>query len=242
MNIKKTQFIKWFLFLPIASLLACSIGENSFITPTPIVEPQISVEEILNHSQTVMLDTKTVKFQISHSNGFTEIMDGIFLTNAQGEFVNPDAVSIIFDGEMSNGFYIKSGFKIVQDEVFMLNPFRENEWELLPPNMNPFDEMDPIDSIGEVIENLQNIRSFNYDPNTQQYNVFGDIKTNFVAPIFGLNGLLDQSTNIELKIDSNHFYINQVRLIGPIGNRDPEDIVREIIFSNYNEPLLIEVP
>ena len=242
MNIKKTQFIKWFLFLPIASLIACSIGENSFITPTPIVESEVTVEEILNHSHAAMLDTETVKFQISHTNGFTEIMDGIFLTNAQGEFVNPDAVSIIFDGEMSNGFYIRSGFKIVQDEVFMLNPFRENEWELLPSDMNPFDEMDPIDSIGKVIKNLQNIRSFNYDPNTQQYNVLGDIKTDFVAPIFGLNGLLDQSTNIELKIDSNLFYINQVRLIGPIGSRDPEDIVRKIIFSNYNEPLLIEVP
>ena len=63
MNIKKTQFIKWFLFLPIASLLACSIGENSFITPTPIVEPQVTVEEILNRSYEVMSKTETVKFK-----------------------------------------------------------------------------------------------------------------------------------------------------------------------------------
>ena len=242
MNIKKTQFIKWFLFLPIASLLACSVGENSFITPTPIVEPQVTVEEILNRSYEVMSKTETVKFKLSHSNGYTEIMDGIFLTDAEGEFVHPDSVSIVFDGEMSNGFYIKSGFKIFDNKVFMLNPFRENEWELMPPEMNPFDEMDPIYSVGEIIKNLQEFEILDNDIEKEEYIVLGEIETSFVSPIFGIKALLGKSTKIELQIDSNLFQINQVRLLGPIGDQDNVDIVREVKFSNFNEPLVVNVP
>ena len=45
-----------------------------------------------------------------------------------------------------------------------------------------------------------------------------------------------------MQIDSNLFQIHQVRLLGPIGDQDNVDIVREVKFSNFNEPLVINVP
>ena len=143
---------------------------------------------------------------------------------------------------MANGFYIKSGFKIFDNKVFMLNPFRENEWELMPPDMNPFDDMDPIYSVGEIIKNLQEFEILDNDIEKEEYIVLGEIETSFVSPIFGIKALLGKSTKIELQIDSNLFQINQVRLLGPIGDQDNVDIVREVKFSNFNEPLVVNVP
>ena len=243
MHIRKFIFWKYILFLLIIFVTTCGVGDqNSEVTPVATSLPEVDVQEILERSSNAMMGIQTAKFHISHVNGYTQIMDGILMTNADGEFVSPHNMSIIFDGEMSSGFYVKSGFKIVNDEVFMLNPFREDEWELLPPEINPFRNFDPIESIGLMLENLDRVVRIQPDGKTQHYFISAEIETEFVAPVFGLAGLPNQSTQIELKINSIDYFINEVRLLGPIGTTDAENIIREIIFFDIDEPLLIRVP
>jgi len=124
----------------------------------------------------------------------------------------------------------------------MTNPFNR-QWQPLPSGNSLKDIFDPTQGIKSVAEALQNpeVTAEEQVGGVATYRVEGTVDSAILeaaAPI-AEPGL---TVNVKVWIGKDDSLIRRVRLEGPIAPDEPQDIVRTLDVSKFDESVTIEPP
>jgi hypothetical protein len=130
----------------------------------------------------------------------------------------------------------------IGEEGWMTNPF-SHEWQALPAGTSISAIFDPAAGIQAVARSLQEVRVAGVEKvgGDDTYLLEGQVDSGVLeaaAPIAEA-GL---TVNVKVWVDVEDYTIRQVRLEGPFAPGEPENIVRILSLSKFDEPVSIEPP
>ena len=130
----------------------------------------------------------------------------------------------------------------IGDEGWMTNPF-SHQWQSLPKGTTISAIFDPAAGIQAVAGSLQDVSVAGVEKvgGDNTYLLEGQVDSGVLkaaAPIAEA-GL---TVNVKIWVGVDDYNIRQVRLEGPFAPGEPENIVRILSLSKFDEPVSIEPP
>ena len=207
-------------------------------TPVPTPTP-INVEDILRRSGEVTSQLESFHFRLEHNDdGSTPFTDTLDIVEAEGDVVSPDSISIDFSGRFSDRFALKARLVTIGSDSYMTNPLTGN-WEEVPAEVSPLGFFDPQQGIGAMMTGMRNPVLTSDDDSI--FKMEGDLDVEALRPLLG-SAAQGDSVRVELTLDRDTLYLKTAVIKGRATSDDPDEIVRTIFLSRYNEPITITVP
>ncbi len=237
----------------LALSLAC--GDPPGPTPTPTLSPTPTpapdVDALLSETSAGLNSLQSTEFAVRHESGAIFVPGfSAKLTDATGVWDAEQGAQLAVDAflvpdhhaEAESGIYFQMQLVITHDEYYGTDPL-SGTWMKQPTVLVPV----PVDQLNHIIAEL--IADIT-DPELDGQEVIGDRNTYKIsgdAPASVMDWLLleaseGQSVRVELWTDTEQKLLQQLRIIGAIGEFDQPDTVREIILTNINQPVAIEPP
>ena len=187
-----------------------------------------------------MRGLKSFSFSLEHEGGGTEFLPGMLVEEAIGKVVNPDKISVSFSGVFGERYAFRASLVTLGDESYMTNPLT-GAWDAMPTGISPLGFFNPTQGIAGMMLQLEQVRLVEDGARRDEFRLSGVLPAEALAPLLGktLEGV---TVRVELVIDSRGFYMLEARVMGPVTAKDPEGIVRVIVVSAFDEPVVIEAP
>ena len=213
-------------------------------TPTPVPTPTpipIDPYDVLRGSGKVMGQVETFHFRLHHERGSLELLPQFFVDEGEGDIVNPDGLSITFNGSIGRGFAIRSGVITLGESSYMINPLT-GKWEAAQTGVSPLGFFSPTRGIEGMLSQLDEVRLLEPDDGEKSaYRIRGILGVEALAPLVG-ETLTGAIVDVELTVDSERLYLLQAKITGNVKPSDTEDPVRIITLSDFEKPISIEAP
>jgi hypothetical protein len=224
--------------LAFAALLALSCGDSGGDGTEGPLPPG---EEVLAMAVEGVDQMETFHFRLEHENGTSSIPLDLQLVKAEGDVVTPD--------RMWAKLETKAGKQPVHVEVigigddgWITNPFNR-EWQPLPSGTTIKDVFDPAQGVKVVANSLQDPRV------TAEEEVDGD-------PSYLLEGTVESAVleaaapiaepgftiGVKVWVGKEDSLMRRIYLEGPISAEEPQDIVRKLYISQFNQPVTVTPP
>jgi len=237
--VRKTRF--WLLAMLLAGLAlaaACG-GGGEKAAPTPATLPQ--ADEILPKVVERVGAVKSFHFRLEHENGLSPMPLDLKLKTAEGDVQVPDRMKAKLEADVA-GALLRVEVVGIGEEGWMTNPF-SHEWQPLPAGTTISAIFDPAAGIQAVAGSLQDVRVAGVEKvgGDNTYLLEGKVDSGVLKAAVPIAepGL---TVNVKVWVGVDDYNIRQVRLEGPFASGEPENIVRILILSNFDEPVSIEPP
>ena len=186
-----------------------------------------------------MSQLSTFHFRLEHSDdGSTPFSDTLDITQAEGDVVSPDSVSIDFAGRFSDRFAMRASLITIGDDSYMTNPLSGN-WERVPAEVSPLGFFDPQKGIGAMIAGIRNPALSSKDGN--EFEITGDLEAQALRPLLG-PATQDGTVRVEIALDKSALYMKRAVIHGRLTAGETDGVTRTITLSQFNEPLSISPP
>lgn len=199
-----------------------------------------SAQEIVDRSVEATGDVESFHFTLDLGDA-PLAGSGLSISTAEGDVVVPDRVRAAFAGSFA-GIGIESELVLVGDEDFLKDPLT-GRWRTLEIGTSPLDYFDPGSGVLAVMRGIDELELAGTDEvaGVEAYRVTG------TAPARDVGTLLavppgDGTVPVELWIGRDDSLLRRLRVEGPVAEGEPEDIVRTIELSRFDEPVEIEKP
>lgn len=218
--------------------LSCGGTSTPEATATPAPTPTpVNVEELLRLAGEATAALRTFHFRLEHNKSGTPLAPNLTVTEAEGDVVSPDGISIEFAG-IIGAFAVRSSLITLGDDSYMTNPLT-GAWESVPKEVSPLGFFDPKLGIGAMITRVQNP--------TLLSNKKGEFRVGGKLPVDALKPLLGdatQGTTVDavMTIDADTFFLTKAVLEGRVTATEPDGVVRTITLSEFNQPMRIVAP
>ena len=211
-------------------------------SPTPTPAPtSFDVEATLKGSGEVMQGLGSFHFRLYHEKGSLRLLPGFLIDEVEGDVVNPDKLSVSFNGRYGTGLAIKASLIALGGDSYMTNPLT-GRWESVAAKVSPLGFFNPGQGIGAMVLQLQNVRPLSDGlADEVVYRLGGDLPSDALSPLLGTT-LEDTTVRVELTIDAKDLYLLRARFSGRVTPTDTDDMVRVITVSAFNEPVDIQAP
>ena len=218
--------------------VACG-GGGEEAAPTPATLPP--ADEILPKVVERVGAVKSFHFRLEHENGLSSMPLDLKLKTAEGDIQVPDRMKAKLEAEAA-GALMRVEVIGIGDQGWMTNPF-SRQWQPLPKGTTISAIFDPAAGIQAVARSLQEVRLAGVEKvgGDNTYLLEGKVDSGVLeaaAPI-AEPGL---TVNVKVWVDVEEYTIRQVRLEGPFAPGEPENIVRILYLSKFDEPVSIEPP
>lgn len=233
----------WFgllaMLLGALALAAACGGGGEEASPTPATLPP--ADEILPKVVERVGALKSFHFRLEHENGLSPIPFDLKLKTAEGDVQVPDRMQAKLETDVA-GALLRVEVIGIGEEGWMTNPF-SHQWQSLPKGTTISAIFDPAAGIQAVASSLQEVRVAGVEKvgGDNTYLLEGQVDSGVLeaaAPI-AEPGL---TVNVKVWVDVEDYTIRQVRLEGPFAPGEPENIVRILSLSKFDEPVSIEPP
>jgi hypothetical protein len=212
-------------------------GDKS--SPTPATLPP--VDQVLPKAVERVGTVKSFHFRLEHENGTSPLPLNLKLRTAEGDIQVPDRMKADLEAEVG-GATLKVSIVGIADEAWMTNPF-SRQWQPLPAGTNISAIFDPAAGIAAVARSLQDVRVTGMEKvdGENTYVLEGTVDSGILKAAVPIAepGL---TVGVKLWISTNDYTMRQIRLEGPFAPGEPENIVRILVLSNFDEPVSIEPP
>jgi len=237
--VRKAWFGLLAMLLGALALAAACGGGGEEAAPTPATLPQ--AEEILPKVVERVGAVKSFHFRLEHENGLSPIPLGLKLRTAEGDISVPDRMRAELEAD-AGGALVRVEVIGIGDQGWMTNPF-SRQWQPLPKGTTISAIFDPAAGIQAVARSLQEVRLAGVEKvgGDNTYLLEGKVDSGVLeaaAPI-AEPGL---TVNVKVWVDVEEYTIRQVRLEGPFAPGEPENIVRILFLSKFDEAVSIESP
>jgi hypothetical protein len=227
------------MLLGALALAAACGGGGEEASPTPATLPQ--ADEVLPKVVERVGALKSFHFRLEHENGLSPIPFDLKLKTAEGDVQVPDRMQAKLEADVA-GALLRVEVIGIGEEGWMTNPF-SHEWQALPEGTSISAIFDPAAGIQAVASSLQEVRVAGVEKvgGDNTYLLEGQVDSGVLeaaAPI-AEPGL---TVNVKVWVDVEDYTIRQVRLEGPFAPGEPENIVRILSLSKFDEPVSIEPP
>ena len=209
-------------------------------TSTPIPTPTpINVEDLLRRSGEATSQLDSFHFRLEHSDGgSTPFSDTLDVTEAEGDVVSPDSVSISVSGTFSRIFAMRSSLITIGDESYMTNPL-SGDWEEVAAEVSPLGFFDPQQGIGAMMTDLRNPALVSESDN--EFRIVGDLDVVALRPLLG-DAAQGGTVRVEVSLDKDTLYMKKAVIEGRVTADEPDGVVRTVTMSQFNEPISISAP
>ena len=188
-----------------------------------------------------MANLQMFHFRIHHESGGLELLPGLVIDEVEGDVINPDKLSMEFSGSLGTGLTIKASLITLGDAGYMTNPLT-GEWEKGPTGISSLGFFDPSSGIVTMMSQVDEVRVLDDGPGSRGvHRLGGSLPVEALVPLVGTT-LEGVSVVVELTIDAGDSYLLEARFVGPVTPTDPDDVVRVITLSAFDEPISIEAP
>jgi hypothetical protein len=221
------------------ALAAACGGGGEKAAPTPVKLP--SADEILPKVVERIATLKSFHFRLEHENGLSPMPLDLKLKTAEGDIQVPDRMDAKLEAE-AGGALLRVEVIGIGEQGWMTNPF-SHQWQPLPEGTTISAIFDPAAGIQAVASSLQDVRVTGMEQvgGANTYLLEGHVDSGVLkaaAPI-AEPGL---TVNVKIWVGVDDYTIRQVRLEGPFAPGEPENIVRILSLSKFDEPVSIEPP
>ena len=196
--------------------------------------------EILSASVAAVQDLDSFHFKLDHENGSTPMPLSLELTSAEGDIVVPDRLKAEIRAKAS-ALNIRLDVIGIGEETWITNPF-SRRWERLP-GAALREIANPAALVGVLVEALQDVQlaGMTEVDGTSTYHLRGTIDSGALADALPIASP-GHTAAVELYVAESDSLPRRARISGPLSNGEPEDIVRQVDFSRFNEPVTIQAP
>lgn len=166
---------------------------------------------------------------------------GLQLTSAEGDVVVPDRARADVGGAFA-GVSITTQVVAIGEKVWLKNPL-SNEWEPIDVNTTPIALLDPSKGVLAVMEGV----SEPTDEGTEEIDgvtlrkVSGTASAADVAPLVATSPS-ELEVPVTLWIGEEDALLHRIEVSGPVAEGEPDDVVRVVEISRFDEPVTIEAP
>jgi len=237
--VRKSWFGLLAMLLGGLALAAACGGGGEKAAPTPANLPP--ADEILPKVVERVGTLKSFHFRLEHENGLSSMPLDLKLKTAEGDIQVPNRMKAKLEAE-AGGALMRVEVIGIGDEGWMTNPF-SHQWQALPEGTTISAIFDPAAGIQAVARSLQDVRVAGVEKvgGDNTYLLEGQVDSGVLkaaAPI-AEPGL---TVNVKIWVGVDDYTIRQIRLEGPFASGEPENIVRILSLSKFDEPVSIEPP
>jgi hypothetical protein len=186
-----------------------------------------------------MQQLTSFRFSLTHESGGTEFLPGMIVEEATGAVLNPDGISVSFDGFFGEGYAFRMSMITLGADFYTTNPLT-GAWEAVDTGVSPLGFFNPTVGISGMMVQVIGVRALD-GARQGEYTLGGSLPTEALAPLLGTT-LKGETVEVELSISAEEFYLIEAQFTGRVSPRDPEGIVRYITISDFDEPIVIEAP
>jgi hypothetical protein len=217
-------------------------------TPTPIptptprpTPPPFDPEAILDRSGQVMQALKYFHFRLHHESGGTQLLPGLVIDEAEGDVINPGALSVEFNGTFGQSIAVKASVITLGNQTYMTNPLT-GQWEVAATSISPLGFFNPSQGITSMMSQVTGVHEVEDGGGAPDaYVIGGSLPVEALAPLLGPT-LGAVSVRVELTIDADRLHLLRVRVSGKVTQADADDVVRVITLSAFDEAITIDAP
>jgi hypothetical protein len=237
--VRKAWFGLLAMLVGALALAAACGGGGEKAAPTPANLPP--ADEILPKVVERIAALKSFHFRLEHENGLSPMPLDLKLKTAEGDVQVPDRMDAKLEAEAA-GALLRVEVIGIGEQGWMTNPF-SHQWQPLPEGTTISAIFDPAAGIQAVASSLQDVRVTGMEQvgGDNTYLLEGHVDSGVLkaaAPI-AEPGL---TVNVKIWVGVDDYTIRQVRLEGPFAPGEPENIVRILSLSKFDEPVSIEPP
>jgi len=235
MNIRYIYFLLLLGVFSVGFSSACSKSKETFsiTTPTPIIDPIY----ILAGSREAMSSVKSYQFDLSHRMGNgSKIDQSLTLMSALGSVSRGNGISLESNLLFGN-IPVSAGIVKTKDSTYLRDPLTQ-KWQVWPEGSIPFDFLDPDKMITSILDGLSGPTLLSSRGGF--FKISGQIATSSFDYIF--QDTLNEEANLTVWIDSNSFVITRAEIVGRISEMDPNEMIRVLEISRFDEVLEIATP
>jgi len=237
--VRKAWFGLLAMLLAGLALAAACGGGGEKAAPTPATLPP--ADEVLPKVVERVGAVKSFHFRLEHENGLSPMPLDLKLKTAEGDVQVPDRMKAKLEADVA-GALLRVEVIGIGEEGWMTNPF-SHQWQPLPKGTTISAIFDPAAGIKAVAGSLQDVSVAGVEKvgGDNTYLLEGQVDSGVLeaaAPI-AEPGL---TVNVKVWVDVEDYTIRQVRLEGPFAPGEPENIVRILSLSKFDEPVSIEPP
>jgi hypothetical protein len=237
--VRKTRFGLLAMLLAGLALAAACGGGGEKAAPTPATLPP--ADEVLPKVVERVGAVKSFHFRLEHENGLSPMPLDLKLKTAEGDVQVPDRMKAKLEADVA-GALLRVEVVGIGEEGWMTNPF-SREWQPLPAGTTISAIFDPAAGIQAVAGSLQDVRVVGVEKvgGDNTYLLEGKVDSGVLAAAVPIAepGL---TVNVKVWVGVDDYNIRQVRLEGPFAPGEPENIVRILTLSNFDESVSIEPP
>ena len=188
---------------------------------------------------------KSFHFLLEHENGGSPIVLNLLMTRAEGDISKPDRLRADVEAratQLGNANVKVKVFNVVNQGVIS-NPFTPQQYLPLPANIRLADIVDPGAGAVAAMRSVKNPRITGEETigGTKVWRLEGEIDAAALAEVASIAepGYVVKGITW---VGQNKPLVHRVRLEGPLGSKDPPNIVRKIELSKFDENVNIELP
>ena len=216
--------------------------------------PPPDPRELLSESSVALREVRSMKFHLTHQRGSIYYLDDagshIKATEITGEWSADAGLNLMIDAylvrsrhvEPTSGTFFPLQMILVSDGLYITDPL-SGQWVLQSPQL----AIIPVGALSNVMANLvSQIEAPNLDDDEEidgreAYKISGRISAsaaNWLSMDLGDNA----EAEIILWIDREDHLPRMAHLIGAVGRYDDPGTMRQMRFSDFNQPVQVNPP
>ena len=163
---------------------------------------------------------------------------GLTLTFAEGDLGVPDRLRARINGTFART-PIQSEIIIIGERSFLQDPLTK-KWRPFAAAPNPGVLVKAVPAVIQSARGLRNTGSEKVG-GVDSYRLSGVVRADVVAPLVGVTAGV-RPVPFTIWVGKQDFRLRRVRLAGPVGENEPDDIVRTVEMSKFDEEVTITSP
>lgn len=209
--------------------------EAAQATPVPRPDPRTLVNEAADRVE----QARSFHFLLEHERGSTPIVLQLQMTRAEGDVVKPDRLRADIEA-LYGGARLRLKLVSIGQQAKLSNPFNPAQFVDLPTGTRLSDVFDPAAGTTAALRAVQDpqITGAETLEGRKVWRVEGTVDAVSLAALVTLaeRGYTARGT-VWIGQETKEVY--RVRLEGPLGSQDTQDVVRVLTLSRYNENIAI---
>jgi hypothetical protein len=222
------------LFAALALLAACNNDGGD--GPTPTATP--TADEILDQAADRMEALESCGLAREHQKGTTQIVRGVQMETASGMFDVPERLQAEVAGR-AGPLNTKITFIVVGNEAWMTNPLT-GRFERIDATPEPLARL--VTEVPALIRGISGAQITGSDEvdGAEAWVIEADVEAERLT--FLVPGAEARTVRAKAWIGKEERYLHRLEVSGPLTNREPENILRRLRLSDFDQDFDIQPP
>ena len=223
-------------------VVAIALGVVLIGCSAPAPPPrELTSEEILDRTSSQMKTVDSVHFQMEITGGTMLLGPGIKISKLEGDAVRPDKLRVKTKATFA-GIVVDVELVSAAGKQFLRNPLTQR-WDALQVDLGTANLLDAEKGALTILRHADDLKRLpNEDlDGVAVLHIAGTVEASAITSVTG--GVPSGSpVTIEAWIGADDFLLRKVLVSGSVVEGEPGEVARIIVFSQFNQPVKIELP